>query len=203
MHAEIVGWMSREPEKMIGEMLVAIGDNLSDLARSDNWKDGEDEDDDGAEQGKLSEDDEPGWVMGTISKMVQQCMERFRQKQMKFDEWTQQGSEDAAEYFRERDMKYGTSELSIPAVVQLETNEDALAPQPTQFGELIASLEVVHRSCERPKGTSRPGSSHIWLGSVKAPSKLSIPSGGPAAEPYSSMLLKAKPVESVSFYPWI
>jgi hypothetical protein len=30
-------------------MLVAIGDSLSDLASSDNWKDGEDEDDEETE----------------------------------------------------------------------------------------------------------------------------------------------------------
>jgi hypothetical protein len=29
-----------------------------------------DDEDEETEQGKLSEDDEPGWVMGTISKMV-------------------------------------------------------------------------------------------------------------------------------------
>ena len=53
------------------------------------------------------------------------------------------------------------------------------------------------------QGTSPPGSSHIRLGSVKPQSKFSIPSGEPAAEPDSSMLLKAKPVELVSFYPFI
>jgi hypothetical protein len=64
-------------------MLVAIGDSLSDLASSDDGEDGEDENDEEAEQGKLSEDDKPGWVMGAITKMVQQRMERFQQKQMK------------------------------------------------------------------------------------------------------------------------
>jgi hypothetical protein len=49
----------------------------------------------------LSEDDEPGWVMGTITKTVRQGMERFRQKQMKLDELTQPGWEDAAGYIRE------------------------------------------------------------------------------------------------------
>ena len=84
-------------------MLVAIGDSLSDLASSDDGEDGEDDDDEETEQGKLSEDDEPGWVMGTITKTVQQRMERFRQKPMKLDELTQPGWEDAADYFRERD----------------------------------------------------------------------------------------------------
>jgi hypothetical protein len=90
-HAELAGLTSREPEKMFEEMLVAIGDSLSDLASSDDGEDGEDEDDEETEQGKLSEDDEPSWVMGIITKTVQQRMERFRQKQMKFDELTQPG----------------------------------------------------------------------------------------------------------------
>jgi len=48
-------------------MLVAIGGSLSDLAISDDGEDGEDEDDEETEKGKLSEDYEPGWVMGTIT----------------------------------------------------------------------------------------------------------------------------------------
>ena len=60
--------------------------------------------------GKLSEDDESGWVMGTISNMVQYRMERFRQNQMKLDKLTQPGWGGAAHYFRERDNKYVTRE---------------------------------------------------------------------------------------------
>jgi hypothetical protein len=56
---------------------------------------------------------------------------------------------------------------------------------------------------QRPQGTSRPGSSHISLRSDKLQSKFSIPSGEPAAEPDSSTLLTAKPVEPVSYYPCI
>jgi len=58
-------------------MLNAIGDSLSDLASSDDEQDGEDEEDDeeDTELGKLSDDDEPGWVMGTITKTVQHRME--------------------------------------------------------------------------------------------------------------------------------
>jgi len=84
-HAELAGLMSRKPEKTFEEMLVAIGDSQNDLACPNDGEDGEDEDDEETEQGKLSEDDESGWVMGTITKTVQQRMERFRQKQMKFD----------------------------------------------------------------------------------------------------------------------
>jgi hypothetical protein len=84
-------------------MLVAIRDSLSDLASSKDGEAGEDEDDEEIQQGKLSEDDEPGWVMGTITKTVQQRMKMFRQKQMKLDELTQPGWEDVADYFREWD----------------------------------------------------------------------------------------------------
>jgi hypothetical protein len=116
-HTELAGLTSSKPEQTFVEMLIAIGDSLSDLASSDNGEDGEDEDDDETEQGKLSEDDEPCWVMGTITKTVQQRMERFRQKQVKFDELTQPGWKDAANYFRERDKKYGKSELRVPVLV--------------------------------------------------------------------------------------
>jgi len=199
-HAELAGLTSRKPEKTFEEMLTAIGDSLRDLASSNDGDDGEDEDDEETEKGKLSEDDEPGWVMGTITETVQQRMERFWQKQMKFDKLTQPGWEDAADYFRERDKKYGTSELMVPAVVQQRTNDDAPPHPRTTFAELMESLDIVPGISE---GTSRPGSSHIRLGSVKPQSKSSIPSGEPAAEPDSSPLLKAKPVEPVSFYPCI
>jgi hypothetical protein len=86
-------------------MLVAIRDSLSDLASSDHGEDGEDEDDEETEQHKLSEVDKPGCVMGTITKTVQQLMERFRQSQMKLDELTHPGWKDAAEYLLECDNK--------------------------------------------------------------------------------------------------
>jgi hypothetical protein len=97
--AESVGLTAREHGQTFEEMLDAIGDSLRDLACSDDEEDGEDDED--TEQGKLSEDYEPGWVMGTISKMVQQRMERFREKQLKLDELTQPGWGDAAGYFRD------------------------------------------------------------------------------------------------------
>jgi len=84
-HADIAGLIYRQPENKFQEMMVAIGDSLSDVASSHNGGDGEDEDDGETEQGKLSEDDEPGWVKGTITITVQQRMERYRQKQMKID----------------------------------------------------------------------------------------------------------------------
>ena len=82
VHTEIAGLTSREPEKTFEEMMAAIGDSLSDLASSNDGEDGEDEDDEDTEQGKVSKDDKPGWVMGTITKTVQQRMEMFWQKQI-------------------------------------------------------------------------------------------------------------------------
>jgi len=84
-----------------------IGYSLSDLASSEDEEDGEDEDDeeDDKELGKLSEYDKPGWVMGTISTVVQHRMERFRQPQMRLDKLTQPAWEDAANYLPEREMK--------------------------------------------------------------------------------------------------
>jgi len=98
-HAEIAELTNREPERSFEEMMFGIGDSLNDLASSDDGEDGEDEDDAETEQGKLSEDDQPGGVMGTITKTVQQRMERFRQKQMMLDKLTQPGWQDAADYF--------------------------------------------------------------------------------------------------------
>jgi len=89
--AEISGLTSTEPEKMFQEMLVAIRDSLSYLASSDDVEDGEVEDSEDTEQGMLSDDDEPSWVMGTFTKMVQQRMDSVLQKQMKLDKLTQPG----------------------------------------------------------------------------------------------------------------
>jgi hypothetical protein len=117
MYAEILGLRFREPETMFEEMLVAIGDNLSALACPEDVENGEDEDDEETEKGKLREDDKPGWVMGTITKMVQLHMERFWQMQVKLDELTRPQWDDAAHNCGERDKKYGTSELRVLAVV--------------------------------------------------------------------------------------
>jgi hypothetical protein len=55
-HAEIAGLTSREPKRTFEEMLVAIGDSLSDLGSSNDGQDGEDEDDAKTAKGNLSED---------------------------------------------------------------------------------------------------------------------------------------------------
>jgi len=95
--AEYNGLTNREPKKSCQEMIVAIGDSLSDFESSNDGEDGDDEDDEVTQQGQLSEDEEPGWVMGTITKRGQLRMERFRQQQMMLDELTQRGWEDPAD----------------------------------------------------------------------------------------------------------
>jgi hypothetical protein len=59
-HADFAGLNGREPERTFEEMLVAIGETLSDLARSNDGEVGEGEDDKETVEGQLSEDDEPG-----------------------------------------------------------------------------------------------------------------------------------------------
>jgi len=154
-----------KPETTFEEMLNPIGDSLSDLASSHDEQDGEDKEDDeeDTELGKLSDDDEPGWVMGTITKTVQHRMESFRQKQMRLDELTQPGWGDAANNFRERDMRYGTAELMVPAVVKPQIDSTTATPSPISIGEHMQTPEIVRGRSAMPAVTSRPGSSQMRL----------------------------------------
>jgi len=200
-NVEMAGLSTREPDKTFQEMLNSTGDSLSDLTSSDDEEDVEDEEeDDDTEQGKLSEDDEAGWVMGTISKYVQRRMERFWQKQMKLDELTQPGWGDAADYFRERDMNYGTSELKVPAIIKSQTDHVAAAPSPTTFGELLGTLDIIPGILRMPQCTSRPGSSHMRVGSARPKSPERISSIPPSADSDSSLMTYATPVQPVSAY---
>jgi len=76
--------------------MVAIGESLSDLASSDDGEDGEGEVDEETEQGQLSGNEEPGWAIGTITKTVQQRLDRSSQKLMKLNELTRPGWEEQA-----------------------------------------------------------------------------------------------------------
>jgi hypothetical protein len=53
------------------------------------------------------------------------------------------GWEDAANHVCNRDKKYGTSGLSVLAVIQPQMDDDAAAPAPTTFGELMECLDLV------------------------------------------------------------
>jgi hypothetical protein len=98
---------TRKPLMIFEELLNAIGDSLSDCACSEVMEDGENEGDEEEDSGygKLSEDDEPGWVTGPIFKTIQHLKESFQHPQMRLDELSQPGWRDAADYIREKDMK--------------------------------------------------------------------------------------------------
>jgi len=141
--AESMGATTRKPETTFEEIMNAIRDSLSNLASSDNGQDGEDKGDDeeDTEVSKLSDDDEPGWVMGTISKTVQHRIERFRQKQMRLDELTELGWGDAANYFCGRDMKHGTAKSKVQWL--LSPKYTRLQPQhPRKHLESICTLLI-------------------------------------------------------------
>jgi len=182
-------------------MLNAVGDSLSDPASIDDAEDVQDEgDEEDTEQGKLSKDDEPGWVMGTISKTVQCRMERLWQQQMKLDQLTQPGWGDAAEYFRERDKKYGTTKCKVPVVVKTQTDQVAAAPPPTTFAEHLQTVDLVPGISRTPHGSSPPGSSRIRLESGKAQSPKRISSLPPSTALHSSQIKYVMPVEPVRYY---
>jgi len=135
-NVEMARSTTTKPEMTCEEMLNVIGDGQSYLASSEEEEHGDDEDDDeeDSELGMLREDDEPGWVMGTISKTVQHSMKSFRQQQMRLDKLTQLGWGDAADYFREWDRKYRSTELKVLEVVKPQTDTTAATPLQTTFG---------------------------------------------------------------------
>jgi hypothetical protein len=98
---------------------------------------------------------------------------------------------------------YSTAELRVPVVIQPQTDADASAPPQITYVGLMERLDIVRAISQMPQHTPRPGSSHIWLGSVKQQSNMSISSLEPAAEADTSPLLKAKPVQPVSLYLYI
>jgi len=201
--AENMGATTRKPETVFEEMLNSIGDSLSDLASSEEEQDREDVeyDEEDTELGKLSDDDEPGWARGTISNTVQHRLESFRQQQMKLEELTQTGWGDAANYFRERDMKYGTTDLRVPAVVEPQIDMTAATPSPTTFGEGMQTLDIIRGQLPMTAVTSRPESSEMRLDLEKQQSHKFILVISPNAMTDSMPIQDAKPVEPVSFYP--
>jgi hypothetical protein len=74
-----------KPKKTFEERLVAIRDSLTGLGSHDDGVNGEDKDDKNTEPGQLCEDDEPCWVLDTITKIVQQCVNQLQQEKMMFD----------------------------------------------------------------------------------------------------------------------
>jgi hypothetical protein len=107
-----------QSETTFEETLNEISDSLSDLASSDDEPEGEDEetDEENTELGNLSDDDEPGMVMGTITSTVQRRLNSFRPKQMTLDELTLPGWWDETNYLSKRDTEYGMAKLKTTTV---------------------------------------------------------------------------------------
>jgi len=186
----------------VEQMLDAIGDNLTDLASSDDEQDGEDNQyaEQDTELGKISDDDEPCWVMGSLTKPIQYRMESFLQKQMGLDELTQPGWGDAENYFRERDMRYGTAKLKVPAVAIPQIDTTTATPSAMTVGEHLQTPEIVQGQSEMPEVTSRPGSSEMRLDSEKPQSHKLIPVFSPSMANHSMPIQDANPVEPVCVY---
>jgi hypothetical protein len=141
-------------------MLNSIGDSVSDLASSEDKENRADKDEEEEDTGhcKLSQDDEPSWVMGTYCNTAQHHRERFEQNQKRHDELTQQRWGDAADYFLERDMKSGRTELKIPGVGKYQPDSTAATLSPATFRELMQVLYIVPGQSQIQQVTSRQGS---------------------------------------------
>jgi len=158
----------KSAKKTLQEVSNAIGHSLSDLASSDSKEHGKvKENDHVTELGKLSKDDEPGWVMSTITKTVQHRNESFRQKKMWLEELMQPRWVDAAGNFCERDKNYRTAELKVPAVANPQTDSFAATPSLTTFGLLMQTLDIIPRQAQMLQGTSWAGSCQMRLGAEK------------------------------------
>ena len=125
------------PQNTNQEMIVAIGDCLSNLSSSDNKNDQEDQEEIHTELGKLSDVDTPSWVISTIFKTVQQCMERCWQMPMILHELIHLGCGDTADYIHEWDKKYRTAKLRVWALVNQLIDDVSPTPARTRFGELM------------------------------------------------------------------
>ena len=81
-------------------------------------------------------------------------MSRYRPQQLKIEEFTHPGWGDAADYFRERDKKSGTTQWKAPAVVQPQMADDAALSLPTTLSEPLATLHSVPGKSQMPQVTS-------------------------------------------------
>jgi len=105
---------------------------------------------------------------------------------MKLDELTQAEWGDAADYVCERDKKYGTSELKVPAVVKPHMDDNAANPAPPTVREHMESHDIIPGISQMPQGTPRPGRSHTMLGCRRPQSNKRIASLPTVVEPNSA-----------------
>jgi hypothetical protein len=149
------------------EMMEAIGDDVEDVMSSDEDHDEENDEDD-KDDTKLSDDDENeyecDWVVGTINQLVQQRLHTFRAKRIKLEELTASGWEDAEEYFREHNKKYGTAELKVPAIANPNDISTAVeTAEATTFSMFVDNLDQPSTAGKIPSHSR----SYLRLGSKK------------------------------------
>lgn len=104
-NADMVGLKTRKPKTIFHKILNEFGDSKRDLPGLENREDGEcsDEDEDDIVMCKLSEDDRPCQVLGTISRTIPHHLHRFQRMQIKIYMLVQLGKGNMAEDFGQRD----------------------------------------------------------------------------------------------------
>jgi hypothetical protein len=175
---------------------------MTDFASSnhgDNW---DNVYDDEPGQGQQSKDDDIGWVLRTITKLGHQYMERFFLKQIKLTKLKHQGwDDDAADYFWERDQKYDTSELIVPAAIQPEMDQDEAGhAQLIIIGDLVLCRGNGAKMTQMPQMTSRPGSRDSIQGSGNLQLNTCIFGVAPAAMSNSTFFQNLIVVKLISCY---
>jgi len=104
-----------------------------------------------------------------------------------------------ADYFGESEKKHVTTVLKVVAVIELLMEEDVAASAPTAFGELMETADTGLGKLQMPQVNSRPGVSHMRLGSCKSQSHKYIASLLPSTVPYSSIIINSNTVEPLSY----
>jgi len=127
----------------------------------------------------------------------------FDRSRWSLTNWHDQDWGTRLDYLHEWDTKYYTTKLKVPAVVTLDTDYDAANPAPTKFGEHMESLDIIPGVSWMQKGTSRPGRSHIRLGSGRPQSPECIASLAHNVKSDSSVIKNQKPVQTVCHCPCI
>jgi len=92
-----------------------------------------------------------------ITKTVQHRMENFLQQQMRLHKLTLPGWGDPANYFCSRDMRHGTAELKVRAVVKPRIDTTTATPYRKTVGEDMQTPGIIPGQSEIPAGFSRPG----------------------------------------------
>jgi len=105
-----------------------------------------------------------------------------------------------ADYFGEREIKYGTTQLMIPVVVKLQRDITAATPSPISFGKLMQARDMVPGRLQMPPLTLRSRSCQMRQCSERPQADTNILSLASNAVPDSSKIEIAKPVQPVSVY---